>query len=118
MAKTPPNRSYRFFSGMVCWACAYALSAPAKATGAAVSARPATTLRLVRDVEESFAIGHSLIDGRPFKIAHFVDQSRCGDANERAPKYGALLRRRILTSSTQTPSQGGLRRCPQALIGG
>jgi hypothetical protein len=54
MAKTPPSRSYRLFSGVVCAACAYALSAPAQtAIGAtaAVSASPATTLRLVTEVE-------------------------------------------------------------------
>src|SRR5215475_10927908 len=61
MAKTPPSRSYRLFSGVVCLACAYALSA--KAAGAAVSASPATTLRLVMEVKTAFFIGHSLIDG-------------------------------------------------------
>ena len=35
------------FSGVVCLACAYALSAPDKAIGEALSASPATTLRLV-----------------------------------------------------------------------
>src|SRR5262245_59560297 len=56
MAKTPPSRSYRLFSGMVCWACAYAFSAPAKtASGAAVSASPATAVRLVIEVETDCA---------------------------------------------------------------
>jgi hypothetical protein len=52
MAKTPPSRSYRLFSGTVCLSCACALSAAAKTvTGAAASASPPTTLRLVIEVE-------------------------------------------------------------------
>src|SRR5271169_3046370 len=62
MANTPPSRSYRLFSDTVCLACAYALSAPAKATGAAVSANPATRIRLVMEVERTCAIGHLLGD--------------------------------------------------------
>ena len=52
MAKTPPSRSYRLFSGTVCLSCACALSAAANTvTGAAASASPATTFRLVIEVE-------------------------------------------------------------------
>src|SRR5262245_551882 len=59
-AKTPPSRSYRLFSGMVCWACAYAVSAPAKiASGVAVSASPAAALRLVIEVETDCAATQS-----------------------------------------------------------
>src|SRR5215217_7372987 len=76
MANTPPSRSYRFFSdvvfsAVVCWACAWVLSAPAKATGAAVAASPATTLRLVRELVNSWAIGHLLV---------MVRRSRARDA--------------------------------------
>src|SRR6476646_5474316 len=63
MAKTPPSRSYRLFSGVVCLACAYALSAAANAIGEALSASPATMLRLVIEVEMSCAIAHFLGDG-------------------------------------------------------
>src|SRR5215212_521204 len=63
MAKMPPSRSYRllspFFSAAGCLACAYALSAPAIATGAALRASPATALRLVI-VETAFAMVTSL----------------------------------------------------------
>src|SRR6476659_7396356 len=46
---------------MVCFACAYALSACASTViGAAVSANPATTLRLVMEVERTCAIGYVL----------------------------------------------------------
>src|SRR5713226_7394044 len=69
MAKTPPSRSYRLFSGMVCLACAYTLSASAKATGTAVSASPATTLRLVIEVERARAIGYLLGDGSKRMLA-------------------------------------------------
>ena len=52
MAKTPPSRSYRLFWGMVCVACAWALSAANTVIGgAAVNASPATTLRLVIEPE-------------------------------------------------------------------
>jgi len=44
MAKTPPSRSYRLFSGAVCLVCACALSAANTPTGPAASVRPATTL--------------------------------------------------------------------------
>ena len=61
MAKTPPSRSYKLFSGVACLACAYALSAPANTvTGAATSASPATTLRLVIEVETACAMVTSL----------------------------------------------------------
>src|ERR1700688_5095199 len=61
MAKTPPSRSYKLFSGVVSLACAFTLSAPANtAIGAAVSASPATTLRLVIDVETTCAMVTSL----------------------------------------------------------
>src|SRR5215204_1052296 len=63
MAKTPPSRSYRLFSGLRCSAWAYASPTPAKATGAAVSASPATALRLVMDVDEGCAISQLLSDG-------------------------------------------------------
>src|SRR5262249_8674180 len=65
MAKTPPSRWYRllscvvclvFFSAAACLAWAWTRSDPAKAIGAAVSASPATALRLVIEVEPSFAI--------------------------------------------------------------
>ena len=46
-----------------CLAWAYAGSAPAKATGAAVSASPMTARRLVRDVDKSCFIGHLLGNG-------------------------------------------------------
>src|ERR1700694_1873717 len=62
MAKTPPRRSYRLFSGMICLACACALSPPAKATGATASASPATTPRLVIEVETACVMGHLLGD--------------------------------------------------------
>jgi hypothetical protein len=52
MAKTPPSRSYKLFSGMVCVACAWALSAAANIViGAVVTASPATTFRLVIELE-------------------------------------------------------------------
>src|SRR6476660_6046381 len=63
MAKTPPSRSYRLFSGVVCFACAYAVSAHDKAIGAALSASPATMLLLVIEAEMFDAIAHLLSDG-------------------------------------------------------
>src|SRR5678815_5402731 len=51
IAKTPPSRSYRLFSGAVCADCPWASSAAAnKVAGAAAAASPATTLRLVTGV--------------------------------------------------------------------
>src|SRR5579859_3376569 len=62
MAKAPPSRSYRLFSGMVCLACAYALFAPANTViGAAVRASPATTLRLEIELEIAGAMVISLV---------------------------------------------------------
>jgi hypothetical protein len=49
------------FSGVGCWAWAYALFFPAKLTGAAVSASPATMLRLVSEVVTGFAIVASMM---------------------------------------------------------
>ena len=46
------TQPFVLFSGTVCLSCACALSAaPNTVTGAAASARPATTFRLVREVE-------------------------------------------------------------------
>src|SRR6478672_4034104 len=57
MANTPPSRSYKLFSGAVCVLCARAISAVANTlTGAAATANPATTLRLVIEVEPHWAI--------------------------------------------------------------
>src|SRR5665213_4296339 len=55
MAKTPPNRSYRVFSDVVCAACAIGLSGNT-ATGTAITASPATTLRLVSKVKIDFSM--------------------------------------------------------------
>ena len=50
--KNSARRSYRLFSGTVCLSCARALFAAINTVmGAAVSASPATTLRLVIEVE-------------------------------------------------------------------
>src|SRR4029078_10245592 len=62
MAKTPPNRSYRLFSGMVCLVCASTLSAAANtAIGAAVNANPATAVRRVIEVEIACAMVASVM---------------------------------------------------------
>src|SRR6185312_6118148 len=62
MAKTPPSRSYRLFSGTVCLSCACALSAAANTVaGAAASASPATTLRRVMEVETVCDMAASLV---------------------------------------------------------
>src|SRR5262245_42318818 len=56
MANTPPSRSYKLFSGLVCVACAWALSAAANTViGAVATASPATTLRLVIELETDCA---------------------------------------------------------------
>src|SRR5262249_61848420 len=62
MAKTPPNRSYRLFSGDVCLLCAYAFSVPVNAApiGAALIASPATTDRLEIERETLCAVVISL----------------------------------------------------------
>jgi hypothetical protein len=49
---------------MVCLACAYTLCAPANAaTGAVVNVSPATTLRLVMEVEIAFVMVISVVMG-------------------------------------------------------
>ena len=92
MAKTPPSRSYKLFSGMVGAACAYALSIPANtATWAALS--PATTLRLVMDAESSRAMATSLVMGnaeRPAGNAGGLFVPRDGAECSRIEKRGLL----------------------------
>src|SRR6185295_16801939 len=70
MAKTPPSRSYRLFSGAACFDWAFALSARTNTVnGAAVTASPATMLRLVIKFETVRAMITSRGDG--------ADEVRC-----------------------------------------
>src|SRR5262249_56014309 len=77
MANTPPNRSYRLFSGMVCETCACALSAAVNTdSGAAVNASTATALRLVTKVgTDSSKLGTLLARATERGEAHLTDST-------------------------------------------
>src|SRR4249920_1542824 len=79
MAKTPPSRSYRLFSGAACFDWAFALSARTNTVnGAAVTASPATTLRLVIKFETVRAMITSRVMGQTRSVAEHVGRGPLG----------------------------------------
>src|SRR5215213_717688 len=93
MAKTPPSRSYKLFSGVVCLACACAFLAPAKAAGPVTSANPATTPLLVMEVLRARAMFHLSVVRLPSGACARQNSSQSSDVAPDPPHaVGGILR--------------------------